>query len=189
MLKHKDMAILANKLQVPLIIRDILDGKDKLTGDVQYGLHELISNFQPDAALLSIAMSAREIAVMSASTSVNTKLLGAECERIIDEYGSLWLRNAQNKNVDVTDIIDVLVHTAEDLESLTEFLDLNAESLPNKDCTEEKLCNILHIQAKAHALIAEAFLIAADTKIEEEQNDMPALSTAMHDNIIQFPAG
>ncbi len=190
MLNHKNLAIMANRLQVPVIISDILDGKGELTDDVQYGLHELISDFQPDTALLSIAMGARKIAVIHKDASASTKVLEAECTRIINEYGSLWLKNAQHENIEPEDLIDILIHTAEDLESLAELLDMNECFLRIKDNgTAAMLCEVLYVQAKSHAMIAEAFLAAADAKLEQTQSDISAAPAVITDNIIQFPAG
>ena len=45
MLSDRDLAKLTNTLQVPLVVQDIIDGQSTLTPDVQYGLHEIISNY------------------------------------------------------------------------------------------------------------------------------------------------
>jgi len=59
---EKEIAKIANRLQVPLIIADIMNDEGTLTDDVKFGLHEILSDYQPDSALLSIALSALSIA-------------------------------------------------------------------------------------------------------------------------------
>jgi len=196
MLSNKDLALLANKLQVPVVVTDILDGKGVFTDDVQYGLHEVISDFQPDSALLSIALSARKIAYIYEPASPSMKVMVMECERIIEEYGELWLKNARHETLNDDDVFDVLIHTTEDLEALAELLELNGSFLRAKDAQASALCDILYIQAQSHALIADTFMAAAEDKAEEPaidaQKDMPVIEaarSAIVDNVIQFPGG
>lgn len=56
MLSEKELAKLTNTLQIPMIVQGILDGQESFTPDMQYGLHEILSDYQPDSALLSIAL-------------------------------------------------------------------------------------------------------------------------------------
>jgi hypothetical protein len=180
MLNNTQMAGLAARLQVPLIVGDILAGEGALTDEVHYALHEVISDLQPDSALLAIAISTRKITRVYEKASPGIKLLGSECNRIIDEYGEMWLQNAQNKNIDQDDIYDVLVHTAEDLEMLSELIELNTSFLRAKDSDAYNLCEILSIQAGAHAVIAEEFLSVA-------QDSYKPPASVMRDNVIPFP--
>lgn len=188
MLSNKDLAVLTTKLQVPVIVTDILDGEGELTSDVQYGLHEVISEYQPDTALLSIALSAWRVASIYAEASPSMKVLSIEAERIIDEYGDIWLKNARNQSIDSDAVFDVLVNTAEDLESLAELLELNGTFLRAKDEQAAGICDILYIQASAHAMIADEFLRVADEAAEAAVTNIPEIvAPVMTDNVIPFP--
>jgi hypothetical protein len=183
MLTNRDIAGLATRLQVPLIVGDIISGKDALTDDAHYALHEIISDLQPDSALLAIALSTCKITGVYKQASPSMKLLHIECQRIINEYGSLWLENAQEQQVSPDEAYDVLVHTAEDLESLAELLELNAAFLRSKDEQAHTLCEILYIQAGAHAVIAEEFI----SVVHEALPPKNVISQILNDNVIPFP--
>jgi len=44
MLSDRDLALLTNRLQIPLIVQDIQSGRGMLSPDVEYGLHEILSD-------------------------------------------------------------------------------------------------------------------------------------------------
>ncbi len=188
MLNNIELATLANTLQVPLIVSDVLDAKDSMTDDVKYGLHEAISDFQPDSALLAIALGAIKISTIYKSASPSMDVLGLEAERIIKEYGPIWLQNAKQQEVNAEDVFELLVHTAEDLENMAELLDLNCSFLRAKDPKAASLCDILYIQAHSHTLIAEEFINIATT---ENANTAPPITatSGFTNNVVQFPAG
>ena len=188
MLSDKDLAKLTNTLQVPLIVQDILDGEGILSPDVQYGLHEVLSDYQPDSALLCIALSARKIAAKFQYNSPNMGIMKMECDRMIADYAELWINHAENKNVDDNVVFDTLEQIPEDLEALAELLEINMSLLrgPNKDFAG--LSEILAIQARAQVLVADTFIDIMD------QNDEPAQTLTSdqaippgNDNVIQFP--
>lgn len=185
MLSNRDMAKLKTRLQVPMVVTDILKGDETLTDDVQYGLHEVISDLQPDSALLAIAISASSIARIYSKASPGMKVLGMECDKIIEDYGSIWLRHAQNESPDQEEILDILAQTPEDLEGIAELLEVNACFLKAKDAQAAALCEILLIQAQAHALIADEFMnVAHNAAIA--MNAMP-VPVPTGSNVIPFP--
>ncbi len=188
MLSDKDLAKLTNTLQVPLIVQDILDGEATLGPDVQYGLHEILSDYQPDSALLCIALSARKIAAKFQYNSPNMGIMKMECDRMIADYAELWMNHAEDKNVDDNVVFDTLEQIPEDLEALAELLEINMSLLrgPNKDFAA--LVEILAVQARAQVLIADTFI---DIMEQDDQPQAPLASEpvlqAGNDNIIQFP--
>ncbi len=188
--KH-DLAFTANRLQVPVIMGDILHGRETLSDDVIYGLHEVISELQPDSALLAIALGAKTLIGHSTKVSPNLRILEMECERIIGEYGTIWAQNAQGMSINSEQIFNVLIHTSDDLENMAELLEVYGFFLCDEN--EQALCKILHAQAKAQILVAEAFICLAQEHVIEQQNAglelAPAAfsSAALGDNIIVFP--
>ncbi len=193
MLNEKDLAGLTNRLQVPLIIQDILEGMSELTDDVTYGLHEVLSDYEPDSALLCIALSARKIAARFQHRISNLAVLKMECDRIISDYAELWLNNAKDRPVDDNLVFDTLMNIPEDLEGLAELLEVNQAFLSRYSEDAANLCEILIIQANAQILVAETFVEIFEREEDEtlaNDNglaDMPAQAAASGTNIIQFP--
>lgn len=194
MLSEHDLAGLTNRLQVPLIIQDILNDQGALTDDVQYGLHEILSDYEPDSALLCIALSARKIATRFQHRVANLAVLKIECDRIIADYAELWLNNAKDRPVDDNLVFDTLMNIPEDLEGLAELLEINKAFLQRHSADAANLCEILIVQANAQILVAETFVEIMDTDSEEgimaNDNglaDMPAQAATTGGNVIQFP--
>lgn len=190
MLDNKELANVANKLQVPLIISDIM-AEDELTGDMQYALHSVISDLQPDSALLGIALGGLKIANAWEKASPSLSVLKIQCESLIDEYGALWLQNAEDENVSEADAMDALSRVSEDLEGLSELLDLAIDSLQTKNEMAASLAKILSVQAKAQAVIADEFFGMLYTKMTEDCADVPKIAPAIVDqavnnNVIPF---
>jgi len=188
MLSDKELAKLTNTLQVPLIVQDILDGEGALSPDVQYGLHEILSDYQPDSALLCIALSARKIGARFQHNSPNMAIMKMECDRMIADYAELWISHAEDKNVDDNVVFDTLEQIPEDLEALAELIEINMSLLRGPHEELAGLAEILAVQARAQVLIADTFIDMMD------QGDVPeapiAANASLHagnDNVIQFP--
>ncbi len=199
MLSEQELASVTNRLQIPLIVQDILDDEGILTDEVQLGLHEILSDDQPDSALLCIALSAQKIANRYKAHCVAMKILGMECERIVAEYASIWLKNAQEKSLDDNMVFETLVHIPEDLESLAELLEAGMITLQLENDQSAALCQILIVQARSQSLIAETYLESMDLFDDEapweiQQGLDPVIADQeIHcnftDNVIQFPGG
>ncbi len=188
MLSDKDLVKLTNTLQVPLIVQDILDGDGTLSPDVQYGLHEVLSDYQPDSALLCIALSARKIASRFQHTSPNMGIMKMECDRMLADYAELWMSHAEDKNVDDNLVFDTLEQIPEDLEALAELLEINIALLRSSQEDFAGLAEILAVQARAQVLIADTFIDMMEQNDEVETrltSDVPQM--AYNDNVIQFP--
>ena len=123
MLNNQQLAKLTNGLQVPAVISDILDGNSDLSDDVHYALHDVISDLGPDEALLCIALAGRKISTLSDSEVQTLPIMRMECDRIIEEYGALWLAHANENEIareeKTLELLDVI---SEDIEGLNELL-------------------------------------------------------------------
>lgn len=184
MMNNKDTALMTTKLHVPLLVRDILEGN--VSYDAGYDLHAMISDMQPDAAILTMALSIRQIC-QSLPQDNFIPTLNMACDRIINDYGPCWLAHANDKDVDTIYLMDLLTHLPEDFETLSEFIDLVMAYVPEDSATYDIL-ETLSIQANAHSLIAETFLEAIDDqhKIEMQKLGIPS-SFPQGDNIVAFP--
>lgn len=187
MLKDFDLARLNTKLQVPLIVQDILDGHEVLNGDAEYGLHEILSDYQPDSALLSIAFSGHKIASRFEECGVSMAVLKMECELMIADYAGLWMDHAKSQPIDHTLLMDTLADIPSDLESLAELLESTRMILEAQHPHAANLCEILLTQARAQALIAEAFIETIDKADHSPApKSMPA-AMPPKSNVIPFP--
>ena len=188
MLSDKELAKLANTLQVPLVVQDILDERDILSPDVQYGLHEVLSDYQPDSALLCIALSARKIAGTYKHNCPNMAVMKMECDRMIADYAELWMRHADKKMLDDTLVFDTLEQIPEDLEALAELLEINMGFLHKANHELAGLAEILAVQARAQVLVADTFIDLIEQEPEETQPTSDAQQLqAFNDNVIPFP--
>lgn len=182
---HQDHADLTAKLLLPMIVSDCLDRQGPLSDEEIYAMHEVISDMQPDTALLAIALSTR---ILSARTGgpMALRLLDYECERIVGEYGPLWLENARDQDVPQEGAREVIDLMAEDLESLETLLSVATAALERSDNEPAAtICGILHTQAESQALIADVFLEVIQAA---DENSTDELSSALSiSNIVAFP--
>lgn len=201
MLNQTDLATLINKLEVPVVIGAALDYKKKLQDDVHYALHDMLSDMQPDTALLSIALGVKTIAVRYSGSNSGTEILAMECDRIIHEYGPLWLENARRGHIDNAYLISILENIPEDLETLSEMIALHLTYAAFDSKAVAELCDILQVQADAHAIIAEEFLSVMEMAAVQKAKNRPQFPHGMiaangthetgagtNSNIIRFPA-
>ncbi|MEZ5918405.1 MAG: hypothetical protein R3D66_00255 [Alphaproteobacteria bacterium] len=83
MLSDQNLAVLSNDLQVPRIIGDILSGVETLGDDGRFALHGLLSDMEPDAALLAIALGAEKLVLVCGEGFPGAGVLKIESGRII----------------------------------------------------------------------------------------------------------
>lgn len=147
---HQSKAALINDLQVPLVVSDVLYGHEALN-EVDYALHDLMSDLKPDAALLALAFSVQTIVrpYLQASPILRTTALA--CRKMIEEHSPLCMDDAQ----DSLNAAEMLGQVAEDLSYMDELLDLTMEFFAAKDQVAVALCRVLKAQAQAHHLVAE----------------------------------
>ena len=188
MLNTAQLAELTNRLQAPVIISNIIKDRQDLCEETQLALHEIISDLEPDKALLAIALCARKITAAYACASASIKILDRECGKIINDYADLWHNHANGITADQDDALDMLEHIAEDLEGLAALLKLSIPFLQTKDETAAALLKILRIQAAAQGLIAETCLGEINTEIYKDHLPANAIKTlTASSNILNFP--
>lgn len=192
MLNNQNLAILTTRLHVPIAARDAMEGHKEIEADAHYALHDALADMQPDAALLSIALTAKMIAKSYTGTNSGTEVLIMECDRIIDDYGQLWLDNANKKKMDNSYLISILENIPEDLENMAELIEINLSYASYDNPIVAEICDILQIQAGAHALIAEEFLSVmemAECQKRKTCKSIPAdlIAANAADNVVTFP--
>lgn len=195
MLSDQNLATITNRLQVPLIVDDIIHDKTPLTDDTAFGLHEILSDYEPDSALLSIALSARKIAQRFQHKAASMGVLKIECERMISDYADMWLKNANAATLDDNLVFETLMNIPEDLETLSELIESCMPFLKRFSTEAAELLDILSVQARAQVLVAESFIDIMDAQNQDNEplaNDNADLEAliplqAQANNVIQFP--
>lgn len=198
MMNQKDLALMTNRLEVPLVVKALVEQNQEIEDDIHYGLHEALSDMQPDTALLAITISAKAMAGMYAGTNSGSEIISMACERIISEYGPLWLENARiidSGNIKAMNnayLVSLLENIPEDLETLSELININLSYAAFDNAAVAQICEILQIQADAHAIIAEEFLSlmeknAAEGKKPKAKTPAAIITAKGEDNIVHFP--
>ena len=189
MLSDQDLARLTNRLQIPLIVQDIQSGRGMLSPDVEYGLHEILSDYQPDAALLCIALSARKVAAANIHIAPTMAVMKMEADRILGDYAELWMGHAARRPIHNDDLFGTLENIPEDLEAMSELLEVNTAALREMDEDVAGLCEILAVQARAHIIVAETFIEVLDQSADND-DALPcaeAVPVTGGGNVILFP--
>lgn len=175
---------LHRELVAPISVHDILAGHDVLDEVAEYTLDVMIAEFQPDTALMCIALCAAHVAEIHAGALPIAGTLGFEAGRIVHEYGPLWLAHADRQltAADEGRVIDLLEQMPEDLESMADLLDtLRGHMVAGSD--SDKICEILSQNANA-------FYDYLENQAQEERATMhkAMLETLeVRDNVITFP--
>ena len=188
-LSHKELAALHAKFVVPLVVQDMLRGLEPLDDVAEYSMHDILGELQPDTALLCVALSAQHVGAHTAHIPIG-KTLQIRAERIVDEYGPLWLAYEQGRaQMDDAAVADLLTHIPEDLEEMGDLLLALCGELEEDHAISAILCDILGAEAHMHMEFAEMQLEKL-ALLDSEPPELP--STAQNepvggDNVVPFP--
>lgn len=176
----EDIAKLHAYLVVPMAVNEMLSNATEIGGEDQYALHVMLSEIEPDSALLAIALSAQCIASQFYKDIPVATALQMEASKIISDYGHDWLNNFHNHPVQGDDLFDLLSHVPEDLEALADLLDSVQASIRDENHPAHAICTVLSVQARAHMDIADFVL----TELENEMSGM----TMEEDGVCSAPS-
>lgn len=184
LLSNAQIIRLHRELVAPLAVYQILKGHDELDETALYTLDVMLAEFQPDTALLCMALCAAHIADLHQDSLPLAGSLGFEAGRIVHDLGPLWLDNAdQRLGMDQESrVLDVLDRMAEDFEALADLLDgVRAHLIETTDSA--MLCDILSQNA-------QGFIAYLDHRAQEEQvmeHHYLLQNLEVHGNVITFP--
>jgi len=178
--QKQNKARIKNNLQMPLIIRDLMITGLRLENDVQYSLHELMSNMQPQDALLCAAFTTEEIVDIEDITSTDLTFLKEEYTRIITRYtGANHIDSEKDK-----------IHTLiEDIEGFLDTMSLCHMSFEITNPKAAKFFDIIITQLQAHLVITDEIIAMME---QENITPMPippahVISGISASNVIPFP--
>jgi len=176
-LNDNELAALHAKFIVPVAMSRMLNNLEPLDDVAEYMLHDMIGSHKPDTALLCSALCAQNVAAHAAHLPIG-RILTIEANRVVEEYGPLWIRHA-SKSLDIDDrkIGDALNHVPEDLESIGDLLLATCGELGEDKQAAAVLAEILGSEAHMHREEAEALL---------EEMFIPDAATDLS-NVVMFP--
>lgn len=193
---------LNTKLIVPMAVNDILTYGLEVEPEMQYGLHEALSEIDPDSALLAIALSAQQISGISKASYPIASGLYNESVQILNDYGPDFIRDLKRGSIPQENFLDILKTVPEDLEAMADLLDALCADIEDELSPIVMLANLLSIQARAHMEIAMYILEEAGKTENKEpftiqdkfpqENDLEIeniITKAPVNNIILFPTG
>lgn len=179
-----DLARLQSLFVAPLAVSDILSGKQALDEHTEYALQEILAGYEPDQALMAIALSAQILA--DHVLTPETRMLGAEASDIVATYGSLYL---SNKDMPASEqvIYTRLCHIPEDLEAMAELTAACAGALEAHHPDAALLCAMLMQESFVQMQQAEHRLSKLNSDMPRQMQMMFAAATPTPDNVIPFP--
>ncbi len=188
---NQQRALLKNKLQMPMIVRDLLT-TEKTPDDTQtYAMHHLFSEFTTENSLLCAAFVMQEIAQQGNVHPSDMAFFHMECERLIECYSARDQLAQENPDLWDETQISKLDDIAEDLES---FLDLVALCKLSYEITAPNVTHIIDIldtQLQGQLMIIDEVITMRNGQMLEQINYASTLPTtsikSCGDNIIVFP--
>ena len=184
----KQMAILKNKLQMPLIVRDMLKAEHTPSADENYALHEMLGNFSAEDALLCTAFTMKEISDYEDINSTNLTFLNMECERIIERYSARDDMASENPDLWSETQMNMLECLSEDLEELLELIELCHMSYEVTNPKITKFLDIMTAQLQSHIMIIDEAISMQQIPAHTNSIEKPAITGMEADNIIMFPS-
>lgn len=180
---NQQLALLKNRLQIPLIVRELLESSRLPSDDENYAMHDMLGNHKSEDALLCGAFVMKEIAVLEDATQSDIALLHMECERLIERYSARDDLAQENPELYADTEIAMMDSLSEDLEG---FLDLLALCKLSYEITAPHIAQILDIvdaQLHSHLMIIDEVI----NLINDEEPEMPLPTGYEADNVISFP--
>lgn len=157
----QDLARLHTHFALPLVVSDVLNRIGPLGDDEEYALHLALSEMQPDSALLCIALCCQHIAARYCMEDPDGFALALESERIVDEYGPLWLGHAEGRSAaSESVIVSRLGRVPGDFESLIETMEGLEIGLQASDLCAMQMLGVFRTQGEAQSLIAQSYIEA-----------------------------
>ncbi len=184
---EQKLALVKSKLQMPIIIRDLLITDQAPSAESTYALHDMMSSFQPDAAILSAAFTMKEIADIEDALSEDISFLHMECDRIIERYIARDEMAEENPELWSETQSEMMPVIAEDIEGFLELISLCYLSYDITNPKIAKIVNILNVQLQSHLMIVDEVITLQEDIKRQAALSTPAINGYMADNVVMFP--
>lgn len=183
---------------LPTIIRGALSDHIALTIEAQHSIHTVISEMEPDIALLCCAHIAQEIYKFEKARDLDLAFLGNLSEKIIKEFRPLCALSQTNQNLRNIKLKAALPRLADQMEKFMDNMDLTRVALEIYDTDASAILDILRIQLQGQFLIVDQLIETQESMLmyedeeahtpEEMLSVMAGVAAKEKTNIIPFPA-
>ncbi len=195
----KQLALLKNRLQMPLIVRELLSAGKMANGEETYAMHSLLSEFSMEDSLLCGAFVMKEVADLGDVCPADMAFMHMECERLIERYSARDDLAQENPEFWNFTQIKMLDDIADDLECFLDLLALCRLSYEITHPSVAKILEILDAQLQSQLLVIDEVIAMHQAEAIGEVIETPAnkVSTdnivaaqfgASGDNILLFPS-
>jgi hypothetical protein len=206
-LTDQTLARLYAHLEVPVAVQDLLSSNTPMDHDAALALQDLIGSQTPDRALLGLAIASIILHSRMRDEGLRmAEVLSLSAEMMVQDYAPAYL-SQQIKAPGTTlfdgDDPDLYLTVSEDLESLSDLLEVVGQVLPDDAALFKDMARILSAQAGAQALMAQTVLDAlglgdiddgGDDFMSRDEGRYIILSSSLPndeknapDNVVPFP--
>lgn len=193
---NKYPALFRAEYLLPTIMKGILTKHIPLNPEAERSLHTVISEMEPDIALLCCANIAREIYIYEKNRELDLALLGVLSEKIIKEFRPVCKLAETNPAAREAKLQALLPRLAERMEKLMDNLALTKVALEIYDANAAEILDILLIQLQGQFLIVDQLIelrtdaLLYEDALVDDGNMLPAMAgiqvEAQETNIIPF---
>lgn len=186
---EQKLARIKNNLQMPLVVRDLLMNNASPKTETAYALHEILSNYSAEQALLCAVFSIQEIACFEDISSNDMPFVKMECERIIERYTSRIALSEENPDLWEETQKDMVSVIAEDIEGLCDLIQLCNLSYEITNPKITAILDILEIQLQAQLVIIDEVieLLKSEKRSMALNTPESVVSGYEASNVIMFP--
>ncbi len=184
----QNLALLKNNLQMPLITRDLLLSDCTPAADATYALHEMLSDYSAEQAILCAVLTTQEITNFNNAISTDISFLKMECERLTERYTTRIDLEKENNDLWNETQRDMMPVIAEDIEGLLDILNLCSMTFEITNPKVSKILDILTIQLQSHLVIIDEIIERLNT--QSRSMTLPPTKKVngyQADNVIMFP--
>ncbi len=187
MTQDQKRALLKVQLQMPMIVREILCEKNQYDDIAAYALNDMLSNHSPDHAILSCALSMKEIAAYEGESISDLSFLHMECDRLTERYTARIELADDNPELWEETQGDMMHDMIEDLEGFIELISLCQLSFDVTNSTLADITHIMSIQLQSQLMIIDQVVELLDEVSNQTHKAHIAATGYMADNVIMFP--
>lgn len=185
----KDFALMVNKLQIPLTVRNILNNAEPLDDEALYTMHTMLSDMQTTDVLVCASLTLKEISSHEGMDFAGYNFLHTECNRIIKKYAHAHIFAPDDQALWNERLANTLSDLLTDMENFTEILELCRLSFDVMGPQKAKIIGIFSAQLQSHTLIMDEIAAMHSAKMQEQYNDTDqAMEDKPYytDNVIPF---
>lgn len=170
-MNEQTLALLTNRLELPLALREVIEQNTPFSGDMIYTFHSMLSDMRPDTGLLAIAVSARMIVSSMKKPTPGDAVLHGLCSRVMEDYAPRWLATYGQEDAVHGSLLEIFSRVEADLLILHDLL--KTASALQKDEKLSQALHILEIQSKAQADVVAEFLNLMECEFMQGENMFP----------------